>query len=149
MICKPLTHLAHYAMVVVAVVLAVLPHSSMACTHCLLHSVSELTNSHAHAGQSPDDHACESCCSESTCSSGSIGQDPEDRNHSHHDCPCCIGGLENTPLFTSPSTHIVDVTSAAPAWLGFERGQPPVVLVHGLEAAGPVFSPNLPNVLRI
>ena len=143
MICNPLTHLARFAVVVVAIVLAVLPHSSMGCTHCLLHSVSEFADSHAHAGQSPVDHACDSCCS------GAIGHHLEDSDHSPHDCPCCIGGLENTPLFTSPSTHIVDVTSAAPAWLEFERRQTPVMLVQCLEAAEPVFSPHLPNVLRI
>lgn len=138
-----LTHLARYAVVVVAIILAVLPHSSMGCTHCLLQSVIEFADSHSHAGQSQGDHPCQSCCSES------IGRHLDDGDHSHHDCPCCIGGLENTPFFTSPSTYIMDITSVAPTWLASARRQTPLTLVQCLEVARPVSSPHLPHVLRI
>lgn len=143
MFCILLARLAQCVVVVAALLTTLPPPSSLVCSHCLLLDAFECEEIDSHSGHSRDDGSCDSPCSESH------GQHSDDDQHSRKDCPCCAEGLDNNVLLTSVSRHIVDTASVNTKWLGIEYPQRSLCDVQCPEVMTSIWSPSLPNVLRI
>jgi hypothetical protein len=107
---------------VAAIISALIPPSSLACTHCLLRDVIEIAGHNSDCEHDQEEHSCEAPCSESH-DSDSPGHHPDDDHHSHRDCPCCIGGFENALLLSGSVNRLADIATVTPAWSGFEYQQ--------------------------
>ncbi len=65
MLRTPLTRFAQCAVFVAAIISALIPPSSLACTHCLLRDVIEIAGHNSDCEHDHDEHSCEAPCSES------------------------------------------------------------------------------------
>ncbi len=148
MLRTPLTRFAQCAVFVAAIISALIPPSSLACTHCLLRDVIEIAGHNSDCQHDHDEHSCEAPCSDSN-DSGSQDQHQDDNHHSHRDCPCCIGGFENALLLSGSVNRLADIATVTPAWSGFEYQQRSMKQFQHLYPDKSTRSTSLPNVLRI
>ena len=148
MLRTPLTRFAQCAVFVAAIISALIPPSSLACTHCLLRDVIEIAGHNSDCEHDQEEHSCEAPCSESH-DSDSPGHHPDDDHHSHRDCPCCIGGFENALLLSGSVNRLADIATVTPAWSGFEYQQRSMKQFQHLYLDKSTRSTSLPNVLRI
>jgi hypothetical protein len=133
---------------VAAIISALIPPSSLACTHCLLHDVIEIAGHNSDCEHDHDEHSCGAPCSESN-DSDSHDQQPDGVHHSHRDCPGCIGGFENALLLSVSVNRLSDIATVAPAWTGIEYRQHSMMRFQHLHLDTSTRSTSLPNVLRI
>ena len=148
MLRTPLTRFAQCAVFVAAIISALIPPSSLACTHCLLHDVNEIAGHNSDCEHDHDEHSCGAPCTESN-DSDSQGQHPDDNHHSHRDCPCCIGGFENALLLSGSVNRLANIATVTPAWSGFEYRLHSMMRFQYLHLDTSTRSTSLPNVLRI
>lgn len=147
MLRTSLTRIAQCAVFVAAIISALVPPSSLACTYCLLHEVVEIAGHNSDCGH---DHelACGVPCFE-TKDSDSQGQHTDGGRHSHRDCPCCIGGFENVLLYSGSVSRLADVATLSPTWVAFEFRQHSSMRFQHLRLDTSIPSNSLPIVLRI
>lgn len=148
MLRTSLTRIAQCAVFVAAIISALLPPSALACPHCLLHEVIEIAGRNSDCEHDHGGHANEAPCSESHDSELHI-QNPDGDHHSHRDCPCCIGGFENSVLLSSSVNRVVDLATVTSMWSALEYRQHSMMRLQHLQLDTSIRSSSLPNVLRI
>jgi hypothetical protein len=131
--------MAQYAAMVAAILSVILPTQSLVCRHCLLHETIEVIAS---------DGNCVSCDGHS-CSKNASHEEHRDDDHSHDDCPRCVGGMDSTLLLTNSSVQADDLTATSAVWPIVELLSPRWQATILIESPSAVGSPSHPNVLRI
>ena len=148
MLRTPLTRFAQCAVFVAAIISALIPPSSLACTHCLLQDVIEIAGYHSDCEHDHDEHSCEAPCSESN-DYGSQDQHQDDDHHSHRDCPRCISGFENALMLSGSVDRLADVATVTPMWSALGYRPHSMMRIQHLHLDTSIRSSSLPNVLRI
>ena len=143
-----LTRIAQCAVFVAAIISALLPPSALACPHCLLHEVTEITGRNSHCEHDHGVHSSEAPCSESH-DFELHSQNPDGNHHSHRHCPCCIGGFENSVLLSSSVNRVVDLATVTPMWSALAYRQHSMMRFQHRHLDTSVPTSSLPNVLRI
>lgn len=135
----PLSRMAQYAAMVAAILSVMLPTQSLVCRHCFLHETIGVIASDCNR-DSCDGHSC---------SKTEPHEEHRDDDHSHDDCPRCVGGMDSTLLLTNSSVQATDLTATSAVWPTVELRPPRWLATILIELPAAVGSPSHPNVLRI
>lgn len=148
MFCIPFKLLANYAVLVAAIISAACPSQLLVCRHCMVHdslaclaSVCGLSSTSDHA-QTCDHHACEVTCQETH------DEQSDDCHHSHDDCPCCIGSIDNPP-FLNNSSQAFNLFAEPPVWQFIANPGFFSAVACRRTCTAPTTSSSMPNVMRI
>jgi len=148
MFCIPFKLLANYAVLVAAIISAACPSQLLVCRHCMVHdslaclaSVCGLSSTSDHA-QTCGHHACEVTCQETH------DEQSDDCHHSHDDCPCCIGSIDNPP-FLNNSSQAFNLFAEPPVWQFIANPGFFSAVACRRTCTAPTTSSSMPNVMRI